>query len=240
MRKISLGGKCGKGKFALVSDEDYNSVKKYPWRASKCCTHKNCKNFYVITSTYEKGTRKRGIIRLHRFILKAKPNELVDHKDGDGLNCQRNNIRKCNAYQNAQNKRSSVVSKSEYIGVFKDGVSFRASIRANRQQISLGFYKTKNEAALIYNIAAILLHGEFAKTNKIKGKIAIQGKYISKRKNKSISFYEYKTINKDRNGHSGKGIYVVKIKDRQIGRFIKESDAIKARNKEYKKLNIKL
>jgi hypothetical protein len=81
-----------RGYHALVDAEDYERVLAY------------CRNWTVHTSAdgqvYAKahvpGSGKRGkSIRLHRFLLDAKPGELVDHWDGDGLNNCRYNLRKC-------------------------------------------------------------------------------------------------------------------------------------------------
>ncbi len=52
-------------------------------------------NRYVMTKT--------GIL-LHRLITRAPLDKKVDHRNGDTLNCQRENLRICTQSQNAQNQ----------------------------------------------------------------------------------------------------------------------------------------
>jgi hypothetical protein len=49
----------------------------------------------------------------------------------------------------------------------KESGNYRASISFNKQMISLGTFKTEEQAAIAYNKAAIIYHGEFALLNDI-------------------------------------------------------------------------
>jgi hypothetical protein len=49
-------------------------------------------------------------ITMHGFIMGKRDGLILDHKDGDGLNNQKSNLRFCTQSQNTQNKRSHGVS----------------------------------------------------------------------------------------------------------------------------------
>lgn len=154
MREIPLT----QSKVALVDDEDYERVAQHRWAADKA------------KSTWYASARINGRrIRLHRFIVDAKPGQLVDHEDRNGLNCTRGNLRPCTHGQNCQN---SVPRKNNKCGL--KGVSFhygkwmaRISIgpQSSRKQIRLGRFDTPEEAAIIYDRAAIMHFGRFAYLN---------------------------------------------------------------------------
>ena len=83
------------GLFATVSDEDFERVNAFKWHAS--AQGRQCDRFYACRKQTING--KRVKIWLHRFIM-GLPHSLegvdplvVDHDDGDGLNCQRNNLK---------------------------------------------------------------------------------------------------------------------------------------------------
>lgn len=148
------------GKFALVDDCDFDLVSKYRWSAHR---HK--------TGTwYAERTVKGKVILMHRFILNPPDGMLVDHKDRDGLNNQRSNIRIATKSQNNANRRASVNSQtSNFLGVAfeKDRQKWTARIRKNGVGYRLGAFDTEHEAAKAYNEGALKLHGEFANLNKL-------------------------------------------------------------------------
>jgi len=90
---------------------------------------------------------------------------MVDHKDGDGLNNQRSNLRRSSALQNSQNQRLSRRNKSGFKGVFFKGPKWMASIRMNGRSTHLGMFDSAEAAALAYDAAAAAAFGEFARLN---------------------------------------------------------------------------
>jgi hypothetical protein len=150
------------GQFAMVDDCDYESLSKYNWQANKV---KSTGNFYATRSKRFSG--KRVSLRMHCEIMGEKG---IDHKDGNGLNNQRHNLRKCSQLENVRNARKSKRGiTSIYKGVCRrfecKGIKYRAQITVNREKIMLGTFDTEYEAALVYDAAAKKHHGSFARLN---------------------------------------------------------------------------
>lgn len=102
---------------------------------------------------------------LSRFIMDAPDDMLVDHKNGNPFINIYRNMRLCTTKQNAQNRHKI---KNKYKCVQKHGNRWRAQIGFNGKTIKLKSCTTPEEAALIYNRAAKILFGEFARLNIIE------------------------------------------------------------------------
>jgi hypothetical protein len=158
MRRLSLT----KGKFALVDDEDYDILSQSHW-----CARTDGTNWYA-----ERHAKKDGrwtMLKMHREILNCPSNREVDHKDGDGLNNQKSNIRICFHRQNGANRKRQSDNQSGYKGVYVDtwhGYNYiRAAIIVSGKKIHLGRFKDFISAAIAYDNAAIKHYGEYAKLN---------------------------------------------------------------------------
>jgi hypothetical protein len=95
------------------------------------------------------------------------PESFIDHKDGDPRNNQIDNLRLANWLQNAANRKPSKSGSSRYLGVCfaKDTGKWQASIGTTRKY--LGQYALEDDAAMVYNVAAKELYGEYARLNEI-------------------------------------------------------------------------
>ncbi len=152
--------KLTQGKVALVDDEDFEELNKFKW-----CARKDRNTYYAVRRNKE---LKIGNIQMHREILKVKDKTLlVDHRDHDGLNNQKNNLRVATAAGNSKNRQSRKGSASKYLGVYwaVNNNKWLASIRNNGKNIYLGYFINELDAAIAYNIAAVEIHGEFANLN---------------------------------------------------------------------------
>jgi hypothetical protein len=90
----------------------------------------------------------------------------VDHRDGDGLNNRRANIRAATVAENQYNGRVRVDNLSGF-----KGVSFRpkenkwvAFIRANGRNNYLGIFPTPEDAHAAYAKASAQMHGDYGRT----------------------------------------------------------------------------
>lgn len=152
------------GKIALIDDEDFKLVAKYTW-----CANFDRKNWYAVNAKYR--------LRMHRIIMKAKPGQIIDHKDLNTLNNQKHNLRLCTHSQNNSNRKAKKNGSSKYLGVCvayqkTEGriyKYYRAGIVHNHKKHFLGLFKDEVKAAEAYNAAAIRLHGkEYSNLNVIK------------------------------------------------------------------------
>lgn len=150
-----------RGFFAQVDDEDYDFLNQWKWYAKssrgKIYAAKNVQSV--------KGQRQ---LFMHRLVMKV--NELkteVDHIDGDGLNNKKINLRTCTRSENCRNRKP--YGSSPYLGVswygFNNKNKWSATIKINGRQKCLGYFSVEAEAAIAYNKAASLHHGEFARLN---------------------------------------------------------------------------
>jgi hypothetical protein len=159
MKEISLTN----GGVALVDDEDFDELNKHKW-----FFHKEGNTAYAWRHE-RKGFRQYGMVKMHRQILNPKESDHVDHKNGDGLDNQRSNIRICSRSQNMMNQKIRIDNTSGYKGVtfHKKNKKWRAIIHLNGKPIDAGCHSTPKLAAIAYNEKAIELFGEFARPNVI-------------------------------------------------------------------------
>jgi hypothetical protein len=106
---------------------------------------------------------------MHRLILEANNNELVDHINHDTLDNRRNNLRLCSQSQSSINRRVRVDNKSGYVGVRPDTRKYRkkwlAFIGLEGSHITIGNFDNKNEAAYVRDQFAMQLHNNYAVLN---------------------------------------------------------------------------
>ena len=105
---------------------------------------------------------------LHGSVFRGEvPDGLVlDHKDGDGLNCRKENLRIATRGQNKTNGPGHRGRKGQYKGVVETAAGrFVASIQVDRQIFRLGRFNTAEEAARAYDAAARKHFREFAWCN---------------------------------------------------------------------------
>jgi hypothetical protein len=90
----------------------------------------------------------------------------AEHRDHQTLKNTKDNLRKATSSQNNANRIKTGV-RCQFKGIRPNGLGFLAKIVYNNQCVQFQTVRTDVEAALMYNYAAYLLHGEFANLNKI-------------------------------------------------------------------------
>lgn len=145
----------------LIDDEDYFLVKDYTW----CKSNKGEGYARSRESRLKHPDYKQKQVTMHRLILGiTEPKVQIDHVNGNKLDNRKDNLRICNCSQNQANISVHKRNKVGYKGVrFKAG-KYEVNIWKDKS-IYLGRYKTLEEAAKVYDKAAVELFGEFARLN---------------------------------------------------------------------------
>lgn len=146
-----------RGYMALLSAADAERVLAFRWRV-----HINQNGRIYAVRSIREGRYNRPVY-LHRFILDAAPGETIDHRNGNGLDDRRENLRRATKQQNAANVSGYSHNTSGFRGVsfHKQRGKWRASIKVNQRFISLGLYASVEDANRAYEAAAREYFGEF-------------------------------------------------------------------------------
>lgn len=144
------------GKVALVDDADFEWLSRFNW-----CAVKTGKTFYAVRRD------GRHPVLMHRVILSASDDVDVDHRDLDGLNNTRANLRLASRSQNMANISKYESNRSGFKGVswHASHGAWRANITVEWRQYHIGYFDTPEAAARAYDAAAREHFGEFARTN---------------------------------------------------------------------------
>lgn len=180
--------------FTTIDDEDFELVSQYFWDIHNGYLHSNK-------------------ILLHRLILNASKNQIVDHIDHNKLNNQKNNLRLTKNIQNLHNKNLSPKNKSGFCGVswHKRLNQWQAMIKVNYKQIHLGNFDKLEDAIAARKIANVRY-----KFHKNHGLIIPELKKISD----TVYFQEDKTIYLKSKTYSSTGYkYIYKVIEGNYQRY---------------------
>jgi len=144
------------GKFAIIDADDYERLARYKWYC-----HRSRNKFYAYRN------KNRKAISMHREVLRAPKDLLIDHVDGNSLNNRKNNLRLCTYAQNAHNRQPKSASRSKYKGLswHRRNKKWEVSIIKSARKIFVGSFDNETEAAVAYDRKAEQLFGEFAYLN---------------------------------------------------------------------------
>lgn len=149
-RKVPLT----KGHYALVDESDYMLVMHFQWHVSDS---KQRNTYYA--RAYDVQHRE---VRMHWLISGSK---WVDHRNGDGWDNRKRNLRPCDRRGNSANSPKRRHNTSGYKGVRRCRKLWHTYINAEGAQHFIGSFSDFRTAALAYDIAAILFYGDFAHLN---------------------------------------------------------------------------
>jgi hypothetical protein len=169
---VKIKSKCGN--FEIIIDhEDIDKVNDFSpngWEA-KITTGSHLP--YAITRKTTDGVRKQYY--LHRLIMDVleTSNIHIDHKNGNKLDNRKENLRIATRVQNMKNRTSAKNSTSKFLGTYycknKRGIKKWRSVITpyNHPNIHLGYHETEEQGAYAYNLAAKIIHKEFANFNEL-------------------------------------------------------------------------
>jgi hypothetical protein len=157
-RRINLG----EGEWTILDQEDYYWLNHYKWSVVN-----NDKKMYAVRIIRKEEFGKIKPMFLHREIMQPAKGLLVDHRNSDGLDNRRSNLRPATHSQNSYNRAKKKNTSSQFNGVSwtKGRNRWRVSIRNNGKSVSLGYFDNEIDAAKAYDMAAKKYHGEFARLN---------------------------------------------------------------------------
>lgn len=153
-----------KGYSIEIDSENFELILNYSWSAS--VSKKGIKKkIYFLSIINGKTTY------LHRMINKTPSGKICDHKDGNTLNCKRENLRVVTALQNRLNASKIPNSKSKYKGVYvknnRKNKYYSLVQRQGLPALFFGYFYTEEEAADAYNNKMKELYGEYFAQSKV-------------------------------------------------------------------------
>lgn len=146
------------GYVAIVDEADAGRVLSHKWHAQL-----NGRTVYAVRKVTRTDGKQTALL-LHSFLTGY---ERTDHRNGNGLDNRRSNLREATASENNQNARQRSDNTSGFKGVHRDKrrSKWRAQINFNGSAHRLGYFLTAEEAAHAYDAAAREFHGEYAALN---------------------------------------------------------------------------
>lgn len=205
----------------IVDEDRWHELSKYTWTLG--------------TNNYINGFVNGKTVKMHRYIMKAPENSIVDHINGVKYDNRKCNLRSSDPVLNGHNKVKKPGTSSNFFGVSKSENKWAAYVSKGYKRYHLGSYDTEVEAAIAYNIKTSELYGAHANLNDIENEMVAKyrdsvisniGKVQQKQETPQASKY--------RGVHIINGKWGVKVfhkkKEYFLGYFDNELDAAVAYN----------
>jgi hypothetical protein len=214
----------------LIDDEDAALISRLSIGLSK-----SPHTFYV---WYSKGP-ERGAI--HRLIMGKPKGMLVDHKNGNGLDNRKQNLRVSTRQQNAFNRHAHISKITKFKGIKWSTTRkmWSAQITVSGKNTHGGEFFCEVNAAIAYNELAKKHHGDFCKLNTITKedevrRIKDEAMPIKGFNRNNSSGYRGVTWSKERK------LWVAQITinrtNKNLGRYVNVFDAANAYVSKYKEV----
>lgn len=131
----------------LVDEDSWHQINKISWYIDKG---------YI--NSYKEG-------KMHRYVIKAKENEIVDHINNVKHDNRTSNLRLVSKSLNSYNRTKKKNASSKYFGVYTNLEKWQSYIKHNGKSYYVGIFEKEEDAAEAYNKKAIELYGENANLN---------------------------------------------------------------------------
>lgn len=148
-----------------IDTEDFERVNKHSWRITYGTTGRP-----RVVSTFQtpKGPRQ---VTLGKFLMSPpKGKQVYPRRFNEGLDYRKNNLVVCTLKERQQllpKKRTVTTSKFRGVSFLKSKSLWRAGIEVEGRAITLGNFKTEEDAAEAYNAAARKYFGSHAYQNPV-------------------------------------------------------------------------
>lgn len=156
----------------LLEILDYNPISGiFIWKKKishktvigKVCGCYTRKNRYVYIELYKKRYVAHRLAWF--YVYGVWPPKYIDHVNGNKHDNRLRNLREATARDNTRNKSVRRNTKTGKKGVTYEDGKYRVRICTDHGRLNLGAYSSLGEAMRVYDEAAIMYHGEFARTN---------------------------------------------------------------------------
>jgi hypothetical protein len=165
-----------RGQLSMVDDDMFDLLSKFNWYLKS-----SDGNFYAKMAIFDSEKKKNKFTYMHSLVVDAPKGFVIDHKDGNGLNNQRDNLRVCTQSQNNFNKPATKRSKTGFKGVtILPNGRFLAQITINKVHYYLGCFASAELASEAYFKKAKEAHGEFLNLNPHQNKAVLIDSLLQK------------------------------------------------------------
>lgn len=148
-------GYTNTGDTFIIDHDDFDLISPYYWRHDD-----NPRHGYIETFIGHKR------MPMHRLIMKAVDDDIIDHINHDTTDNRKTNLRKVTALQNSINRKRRSDNVSGHTGVCfhncRGRKHWEAYITVDKKRMNLGRYLTKEEAIEARREAEIKYFGEYA------------------------------------------------------------------------------
>lgn len=153
------------GKVTTVDDEDFERLNQFKWWA-----HRDGNTWYAQRHSPMIDGKRKNIL-MHREILNIPNGIKGDHRNGNGLDNRKGNLRLSTSQQNAHNRKHP--QKNNKLGIKgvcwrKDVRKFQAQIGFNGKVIYLGCFNVLGDADSAYRIAEEKYFGGYARKTELE------------------------------------------------------------------------
>ena len=138
-----------RGKVAIVDTEDWAILRQWCW-----CATANKKNWYVAARVHKLSDGTSTVARMHQFLCGRG----ADHRNGNGLDNRRKNLRRATNAQNVFNQKRRLFGRGT---TPTPGGRWLAQMTLNYKVIYLGTYSTLREAYEARLIGEAIYRPEF-------------------------------------------------------------------------------
>ena len=211
---------------AIIDEQDFDRINQYKWRS---VILGKSKTPYAVSSHFGRT------VYMHRLVMNAHKETVIDHIDGNGLNNSRDNLRFVTYSQNNMNQPIRCDNTSGHKGInwCKDREKYQVYINIDRKRKSLGRYKTLEEAIYVRDQAAKVHYGEYARENSSLPEDAeiTPQRAIPRTLRRTGSNNSSGKTGVTKHGDKWKATITVDGRVKQIGVFVELDNAIAAREK---------
>lgn len=153
--------KLTQGKIALVDDADFDWLNSVRWHAF--CSG----GVWYAKTNIRRTSGKYDKVSMHALLAAIMGFRSPDHRDGNGLNNQRSNLRKATHQQNCCNRGRYSTNSSGFIGVHWAAHAHKWKAQAVEfdKRKHIGYFDTAEQAARARDAFVTKTYGEFVRLN---------------------------------------------------------------------------